>query len=71
MADPADVANDHIDFEFSRVLKARRDATQTMGSKMCKECGEQMPEARRNLGFQLCIECAEDAERRKALFAGY
>jgi len=69
MADAADVANDYIDIEVSRVLKVRGNVPVKAGPKLCKECDIDMPEARRSLGFSLCIDCAEDAERRKAQFA--
>lgn len=71
MADEADIANDYIDNEVSRALGRIRKDTPACGAKVCKECNEKIPEARRKLGFQLCIECAEEAERRKSRFADY
>lgn len=71
MADEADLANDFIDSEVSRALGRIRQNMTAMGAKVCKECGENIPEARRNLGFQMCIECAEESERRKSQFADY
>ena len=71
MADEVDLANDLIANEVNSVLSRFRQATATvkMGPKECVECGEDIPEARRQLGFKLCITCAEESERRKALFA--
>lgn len=71
MADDIDLANDLIANEVSRALsKLRQNAIKdTEGAKNCIECGDVIPEARRELGFQLCVPCAEEDERRKALFA--
>jgi RNA polymerase-binding transcription factor DksA len=72
MADEADIANDFIDNEVSRALgRIRQSATESSGSKVCADCGEDIPVARRKLGFKLCVQCAEDAERRGSLFANY
>lgn len=70
MADEADIADDIISKQLAERLEVMRlNMTGKSGSKMCKECGESIPEARRKLGFHLCIECAEEAERRDSLFA--
>lgn len=71
MADEIDLANDLIDIEVSRALgKLRQHTSQgAVGSKICVECGDTIPEGRRKLGFKLCIPCAEESERRKQLFA--
>lgn len=72
MADVIDLANDLIDNEVDRALnKIRQNTSQkaTSGSKVCIECGEKIPDARRKLGFKLCVPCAEEEERRKSLFA--
>lgn len=72
MVDEADVANDYIDGELSRALgRIRQDMSRKSGSRLCRDCGEGIPEARRSLGFNLCVECAEETERRKSLFANY
>lgn len=70
MADEADIATDYIDRAIALELyKRQQNAVVKVGTKLCKDCGEDIPPARRQLGFQLCIECAEEAERREALFA--
>lgn len=71
MADQIDLANDLIDNEVSLALrKVRQHAGQNKeGAKFCVECGEDMPEARRELGFIFCVPCAAERERRQALFA--
>jgi RNA polymerase-binding transcription factor DksA len=74
MADVIDIANDLIDSEVSRALNKIRQNTAKQhaeGTKVCMECGDNIPEARQKLGFKLCVPCAEEAERRKALFADY
>lgn len=72
MADEADVASDYIENEVSRALSNLRqnNVAKKLGSKICNECGEKIPDARRKLGFQLCVSCAEESERRQSLFAG-
>jgi len=72
MADEADIASEHIENEVSRALSNLRQSNQgkKSGSKICTECGEKIPDARRKLGFQLCVSCAEESERRQSLFAG-
>jgi phage/conjugal plasmid C-4 type zinc finger TraR family protein len=72
MADEVDIANDLMAKQVLEALGKIRDsnAAQKLGSKICAECGEKIPDARRKLGFQLCVVCAEEAERRSSLFAG-
>lgn len=72
MADEVDIANDLMAKQVSDALGKIREsnAAKKSGAKICNECGEKIPEARRKLGFQLCVSCAEDAERRSSLFAG-
>ena len=72
MADDADLANDIIHSEVSRALsKIRQSAATTIGSKVCVECGDNMPAGRTKLGFKFCVSCAEDAERKKSMFIDY
>lgn len=72
MADEADIANDYINNEVSRALERLRHVVQANpGSKICDECGEEIPGARRKLGYKLCVQCAEEGERRNSLFANY
>jgi len=70
MADDADLANEHLDSELSRTLaQLRQQSVKKVIAKDCIECGEEIPEARRDLGFELCVACAEMLERQEALFA--
>jgi RNA polymerase-binding transcription factor DksA len=70
MADDADIASNFIDKAVAEALsKMQQNPVSKMGSKVCVECDEKIPDARRKLGFQLCIECAEESERRGSLFA--
>ena len=71
MADEADIASSYIDRAVSDALNKMRQnpAVPKLGAKICMECGENIPDARRKLGFRHCVECAEEAERRKSLFA--
>lgn len=68
MADEIDIANDLVMREMeSRIAAARQ--TDRVGEPECEECGEPVPEVRRQLGKSTCIECATTAERRAKLFA--
>jgi RNA polymerase-binding transcription factor DksA len=70
MADDADHASDYIDHMLASVLNNRQQNTAPKaGARLCVECEEKIPDARRKLGFQLCIECAAESERRNSLFA--
>lgn len=71
MADQIDLANDLIDSEVARALRKIQQNTglPEKGSKMCMECGDEMPEARQLLGFKFCVPCASERERRKSLYA--
>lgn len=70
MADDADHASDYIDRMVADALNSRlQNPVDKTGSKVCLECDEKIPDARRKLGFKLCIECAVETERRESLFA--
>jgi len=72
MADEADIANAYITNAIEAALGSRQQKVPSLViTKECKECGEEIPLARRQLGFQFCISCAEETERRKSLFADY
>lgn len=73
MADEADIANAYITNAIEAALGQRQNKPSPVSviTKECKDCGEEIPLARRQLGFQLCITCAEETERRKSLFADY
>ncbi len=74
MADEADIANAYITNAIEAALGHRQQNTNQANfiiTKECKECGEEIPMARRQLGFQFCISCAQETERRKSLFADY
>lgn len=70
MADDADIASNYIDKAVAEALsKMQQGSMSKSGTKVCVECDESIPDARRKLGFRLCIECAEESERRGSLFA--
>jgi RNA polymerase-binding transcription factor DksA len=71
MADDIDIANDLRDLELASALNRMRQQSNVKveGSATCVECGDAMPEARKNLGFKLCVACAQESERRKQQFA--
>ncbi len=70
MADDADIAYDFINRELADALNRRQRAAElAQGTKICVECGDDMPEVRQKLGLKLCKPCAEEAEKRNAQFA--
>jgi len=71
MPDDVDLANDQLHSELSRAINRIRKNNSPInkGSKTCIECGEDIPEARRELGLNFCVGCAESKERRRSLFA--
>jgi RNA polymerase-binding transcription factor DksA len=70
MADDADIASSFIDRAVADALsKMQQNIESTVGSKICMECGEDIPDMRCKMGFRVCIECAEENERRGSLFA--
>ena len=70
MADDADLANEHLDNQLLRTIaKIRENAVPKIIAEECVECGEEIPEARRDLGFEFCVACAETIEKQEALFA--
>lgn len=71
MADEADFANDQLDSELSRAInRIRKNASVSThtGTRCCVDCGEEIPDARRELGFRCCITCAQTRERQQSLF---
>jgi RNA polymerase-binding transcription factor DksA len=71
MADDIDEATRLMEGEIALALKRIREnaAQSTEGSKICLECGEEIPEARQKMGFKYCVICAGAAEKRKSQYA--
>lgn len=64
MADDADIAQDRTDADLERVL-ASRQPYQGESAEECTECGNPIPEPRRQaITTELCVECAAAAERQ-------
>ena len=63
MADLADLANQEVEALINEAI-SHRQVVKTIGPEECDECGEKMPEIRRNLGLRLCIDCAQIEEMR-------
>jgi phage/conjugal plasmid C-4 type zinc finger TraR family protein len=55
------------------VRRAQSRLAQGPGLPHCAECGNQIPEARRNAvpGVRLCLACQEGHDRDLAQFSGY
>jgi len=69
MADEIDVANDLIMREMESRIAAARSQPTKLGAAECEECGEPVPDVRRQLGKSICFDCATLAEQRAKLFA--
>jgi phage/conjugal plasmid C-4 type zinc finger TraR family protein len=55
------------------VLRAKSRIPQGPSASHCQECGEPIPEARRDAlpGVQLCIACQQKADAEVRHFSGY
>ncbi len=55
------------------ILRAKSRLPQGPGASHCEECGEAIPDARRNAlpGVRLCVRCQDAADQEAANFAGY
>lgn len=61
--DDADITQERLEKE--QALKARYEQKPPpYGPEECAQCGEEMPDVRRQHGFRLCIECATLRERQ-------
>lgn len=69
MADEVDIANDLVMRDIEARIAATRNQPTERGAAECEECGEPVPEVRRNMGKSICFDCADLAERRSKLFA--
>lgn len=66
--DEADIANDRMMQDLEIRLAEQRAKVKPYGPELCRDCGEQMLELRRQLGLQVCVECARLIERNGKLF---
>ena len=64
IVDDADRAQQIEQKQIDEAL-ARRQSESGCSASVCDECGEPIPQARRNAipGVRLCVRCQEDAER--------
>jgi phage/conjugal plasmid C-4 type zinc finger TraR family protein len=55
------------------VERARSRLPRGESAKACRECGADIPEARRKAipGVRLCVSCQEDADQQEKSTAGY
>ncbi|WPU46504.1 TraR/DksA C4-type zinc finger protein [Halomonas elongata] len=71
MADNADVANELMDRRLEQTMQACRLPEPTAESAECEECGDPIPEARRQAApwARTCIDCQallEQLAKRRA-----
>lgn len=66
MADIIDIANERAEAEREAIL-ARRKRLTGESAEECRDCGEEIPEARREAvpGVTRCVACAEIVEARR------
>lgn len=66
----SDQIQDSINDEIKR---ARKNVPCGVSLEYCEECGEEIPEARRQAipGVRLCIRCQEDADREQKAVSLY
>lgn len=55
------------------IAQARSHLKQGESAKFCEECGEPIPEARRNAlpGVIFCIHCQNELDKAQAVQSGY
>jgi phage/conjugal plasmid C-4 type zinc finger TraR family protein len=55
------------------VARARSNLASGPSLSHCAECGEQIPEGRRQAipGVRLCVGCQEERDRNAKVFSGY
>jgi phage/conjugal plasmid C-4 type zinc finger TraR family protein len=66
--------NEQIDATVKdAVLRARSQLPQGESLTQCKECGAEIPEARRRAmpGVRLCVACQDAHDREAVGFSGY
>ncbi len=65
MMDPADRGNDAMQAFLSDALAKHSKRKVGAGSDVCFECGEPIPDARRQAapGCEYCVGCQRDRER--------
>lgn len=55
------------------VARIRSQLTTGESALFCEECGDPIPQARREAipGVQLCVNCQAEADKKQAAFSGY
>ncbi|EKT54399.1 DksA/TraR family C4-type zinc finger protein [Providencia burhodogranariea] len=69
-----DAVQEQIDATLDdAVTKARGQLHSGESSEFCDECGDVIPEARRQAlpGVHLCITCQRELDKKLATFSGY
>lgn len=69
-----EAVGDQIDATVEDAVKrARNQLPRGESLRHCENCGEAIPEARRQAvpGVRLCIECQESLDNDQASFSGY
>ncbi|WP_312385063.1 TraR/DksA C4-type zinc finger protein [Atlantibacter subterraneus] len=66
-AELIDAANELVEHNLAIAVQAARLNPHAVSAKTCSECGEVIPERRRELvrGCQTCAECQREIELRK------
>lgn len=55
------------------VARVRSQLATGESALFCEECGDPIPQARRDAipGVQLCVNCQAEADKKQAAFSGY
>ncbi|CAM7478391.1 DksA/TraR family C4-type zinc finger protein [Morganella morganii] len=55
------------------VARVRSQLVTGESALFCEECGDPIPQARRDAipGVQLCVNCQAEADKKQAAFSGY
>lgn len=66
MADPIDLANENAQRRLDAALASRARMATTSSLTHCEDCGDPIPQARRNAvpGVATCIECQAFTEHK-------
>lgn len=71
---PEGAVQDQIDSTINdAVQRARHALNHGVSAEHCQECGDKIPQARRDAlpGVQLCVQCQSAMDKKHADHAGY
>ncbi|EPT9138103.1 TPA: DksA/TraR family C4-type zinc finger protein [Klebsiella michiganensis] len=69
-----DAVQEQIDSTINdAIARARNELSSGESNKFCEECGEPIPEARRQavVGVKYCVRCQQEKDLHNNTFSGY